>query len=384
MRLSFATLSTIWAARVLSFSLTRGFGAVSLGVTLLLLGPLAARAVAESSVLRRPALHWTRGDDVLGCVSPRTLAEHVESLVGPVLVRASEADNTIEAHVESVAPGKLRVRVRVVDVTGAKVGERTFEQVTAHCAELTPSIVFVIGMVIDPDVAAHGLPPELVAMIAGGERPPEQVLLDELDHAPAPAEAQESATTVLAEQSAPAKPPPPPPARRQLSALLRGSYGEVPRALAALDLRFLHTLPRHLAVLGYLRGGVQLGNHELENGRALAFGSFDAGLLLCGGHTPDRALRLMGCLGAEASSALVHGRGLAINKLDIASAPAAVVQLTLRWRWRDVVGLVASIHGRLAAVERDIVYRDGDGKRLVLATLPRPSFGFALGPSFEF
>lgn len=375
MRLVIATLSHLWPARVLA--------CVSVGVTLLLLGLPTSRAAAESSVLRRPALHWTRGDDALGCVDPRTLAEHVESLVGPVLVRASEADNTIEGRVESTVPGKLRVRVRVLDVTGAKVGERTFEQATTNCAELTPSIVFVIGMVIDPDVAAHGLPPALIAMIAGGERPPEQVLLDELDEAPALGGAHPSSTPVLPAPSDAPKAPPVSPAR-QVSALLRGSYGEVPRALLALDLRFLHTLPRHLAVLGYLRGGVQLGRHELEHGRALAFGTFDAGFVLCGGHTAARTLRLMGCLGAEVASALVRGHGLAVNKLDIASAPAAVAQLTLRWRWRDGLGVIASLHGRLAFLERDIVFVDGDGKRVPLSTLHRPSFGVAIGPSFEF
>jgi hypothetical protein len=146
----------------------------------------------------------------------------------------------------------------------------------------------------------------------------------------------------------------------------------------------LHTLPRHLAVLGYLRAGVQLGKHELEDGRSLAFGTFDAGVALCGGHTPDRKLRLIGCLGAELASALVHARGLAINKLDIASAPAAVAQLTLRWRIQGALGVAATINGRLAAVERDIVFRDGDGNRVLLSTLPRLSFGVGVGPSYEF
>ncbi|MEY4514567.1 MAG: hypothetical protein RLZZ450_6689, partial [Pseudomonadota bacterium] len=216
-----ATLSRVWPSRV--------HVAVAAALALLLPALLASSAAAESSVLRRPALHWTRADEALGCVDPRTLAEHVESLVGPVLVRASEADNTIEGRVEAVAPGKLRVRVRVIDVTGAKVGERTFEQATADCAELTPAIVFVIGMVIDPDVAAHGLPPALVALIAGGERPPEQVLLEELDQGPSLSDALDDSPAVQPTRITTRKPPQRPSAQRQVSALLRGAYGEVPR-----------------------------------------------------------------------------------------------------------------------------------------------------------
>jgi hypothetical protein len=371
------TRSATWLAPVIH--------GVTAAVALVLLALLASRAEAESSVLRRPALHWTRGDDALGCVDPRTLSEHVESLVGPVLVRASEAENSIEGRVESIAGGKLRVRVRIVDRSGAKVGERTFEQATTHCAELTPAIVFVIGMVIDPDVAAHGLPPALVAMIAGGERPPEQVLLEELDDGPVlVAHPDPTVREVQPTRADPRQPKPRAPDRRQASALLRGSYGEVPRALLSLDLRFLHSLPRHLSVLGYLRGGIQLGPHELEENRSLDMGTFDLGLALCGGHAADRDLRLIGCLGAELASALAHAHGLAVNKLDIASVPAAVAQLTLRWRWRGSLGLVAMINGRLAAFERDIFYRDGEHNRVPLVTLHKLSFGLALGPSFEF
>src|ERR1700710_2965310 len=78
---------------------------------------------AQGIVLRRPALHWVRSDDALMCVDPRTLSEHVEALVGPVLVRPSEAEHTVEGQVEMVSPGRLRVRVRVLDAHGNNVGE---------------------------------------------------------------------------------------------------------------------------------------------------------------------------------------------------------------------------------------------------------------------
>ena len=386
MRLVIATLTPQWPARVLALvPLILALLGLSASRVAAELGSPAEAAGATSSVLRRPALHWTRADDALGCVDPRALAEHVEALVGPVLVRASEAENSIEGRVERLDTGKLRVRVRVLDVTGAKVGERTFEQAAEDCADLTPAIVFVIAMVIDPDVAAHGLPPALVALIAGGERPPEQVLLDELDKGPTLAGVNERArSTPVQASDDKLEPDLPMPDRMQVSTLLRASYGEALRAVLSLDVRFLYTLPRHLAVLGFVRGGVQLGTHELEQGRGLNMGTFDAGIALCAGHTPERDLRLIGCLGAELASALIHAQGLGENELDIASTPAGVAQLTLRWRLRGGVGLAAMLDGRVAAVERDIGYNDSENNTVHLATLGRFSGGVALGPTFEF
>ncbi len=134
-------------------------------------------------------------------MDPRTLAQRVEELVGPVLVRAADAEHSIEASVEAGGParepngqarggegraaGTLRVRVRVVDVGGHTLGERVLEQASGDCRALTPAIAFVVAMMIDPGVAAHGLPSELVALF-GGDEAPEQKLLDELENAPQP------------------------------------------------------------------------------------------------------------------------------------------------------------------------------------------------------
>src|SRR4051794_20357260 len=57
------------------------------------LGCVAARA--QSQPLPRPALHWARGAGATECVEPHALAQLVEALTGPVLVRPSEADNSV-------------------------------------------------------------------------------------------------------------------------------------------------------------------------------------------------------------------------------------------------------------------------------------------------
>lgn len=347
-------------------------------------------AHADASVLRRPALHWVRTEAALDCVDPRMLAEHVEALVGPVLVRASEAEHSIEGRVDATSPGHLRVRVRVLDALGHQLGERLFEQATDDCADLTPAIVFVIAMVIDPDVAAHGLPPALVAMIAGGERPAEQQLLEELEQLPVP----EPVEPRVSEPPVSPPPPPPPPVldavpedppAKQLSLVARTGYGEAPRILASLDARFLYDLPHaRWSLLGYLRGGRQLGKHDLERGRGLSVGVLDVGAAICAGQSAKPRWRFTGCLGAEWATALVRGSGFEASTSGLSGSFGVVAQLTLRLRLRGGWGLLVLTNIRAALRERAIVFADGDGRRIPLRSLPPFSGGVGLGPSLEF
>jgi hypothetical protein len=361
-------------------------------LVLLLLGSLAGTAAAESSVLRRPTLHWVRSDDALGCVDPRALSEHVEALVGPVLVRAPEAEHSIEGQVEVLAGGKLRVRVRVLDANGHTIGQRSFEQASDDCADLTPAIVFVIAMVIDPDVAAHGLPPALMALIAGGERPPEQVLLDELDKVAPPPESEAPAAEPMQQVASEAPTvapgaPRPSAARTQVGALVRTAVREAPRLALSLELRLSHVLGGPVSALAYVRGGGQLGQHDLGKGRGMRLGLVDVGAAACAGQGARAQLRVIGCFGVELANALVHGDGFTgEDKLGVASAFGLVAQLTLRMRIAGPWGVGAMLSARMAvpASERRIVFTDGDLQRRQVARLPALSAGIALGPTYEF
>jgi len=362
-------------------------------LALALLGSFTTRAHAESSVLRRPSLHWVRADDALSCVDPRALAEHVEALVGPVLVRAPEAEHSIEGYVEGVGAGKLRVRVRVLDAGGHKVGERSFEQASEDCADLTPAVVFVIAMVIDPDVAAHGLPPALVALIGGEERPAEQVLLDELDKGgpgedveEEPEESTAEVVPPLPQADDPDEERPPSP-RMQVSGLLRASIREAPRVALALDLRFLVEVRDPISALFWVRGGGQVGKHDLDASRSMRQGIVDAGAALCGGQSARASLRWTGCLGGEFTNALVSGDGFAgLDKIGIANAFGLVAQLTLRKHIAGPWGVAAMVGARftLPEAERRVVFTDGDEDKQQVARLPAFSVGIALGPTFEF
>ena len=361
-----------------------------MGCALALLGLHAwpSLAAAQSIVLRRPALHWVRSDDAMTCVDPRTLAEHVEALVGPVLVRPSEAEHSIEGQVEHARPGVLRVRVRVLDALGNKVGERQLEQAAGDCGSLTPAIVFVIGMAIDPEVAAHGLPPGLMAMLKPGDRPPEQTLLNELERAP-PAVTQPSLEPASADAppSAPPREPAPTADRTgyQAALLVRNALREAPRSVLSVDAHLMYTFRTSFSLAMYLRAGGQLGEHEFRSDRGLRLALMASGALGClGQSSAQRRLRVHGCLGAEVSLAVGSGSGFtAQDTTESVARVGLVAQISARLRLRGAFGVAAFLSGRLLAAGGDFVFKDPE-KTNTVYRFPALSAGIALGPTYEF
>ncbi|MDB4973883.1 MAG: hypothetical protein JWN48_2224 [Myxococcaceae bacterium] len=360
----------------------------------LVLGATCSSAAAQAIVLRRPALHWVRSDEAMSCIDPRTLAEHVEALIGPVLVRPSEAEHTIEGQVDSIAPGRLRVRVRVLDMLGNKVGEREFEQPANDCKVLTPAIVFVIGMAIDPEVAAHGLPPALLALLGTSDPPPGEALLDELERNPAvhtaPHPLPPAPTRV-----GPPKLLPAPVDRRpfQASGFVRGALGESPGKLLSLDARLLYAIRAPFSIGTYVRGGVQATSHHYLSHRDFRMGVIDAGVLSCLGQSSLRRFRLQGCAGLEASLALGSGSGApGGDTRDALGAFGLVAQLTGRLRlWRQW-GLAVLANGRFITPRRTFAIENRQKgaaqpqphRAVVVARLPWFSGGVGLGATYEF
>lgn len=363
-------------ARASAAALRHGLALAVIALSASLAAP--ARAVAQSIVLRRPGLHWVRSDDALGCVAPRRLAEEVEALVGPVLVRPSEAEYSIEGQVEVTRPGHLHVRVRVLDARGQQVGERQIEHDGSDCAALTPAIVFVIGMAIDPEVAAHGLPPALMAALGESDRPPEQTLLAELDQAPA---VLASAVAQVREQ--PVVLPPRRPGH-QAAVLLRGAYRDAPRATMSADARLLYMFGPPFGVAVYTRGGGQLGSTRFHGDHGLRVVEVDLGAMPCAAMAAERRLRLSGCLGGELS--WVVGRGSGFNEKDQAQSVGRVglvAQVTARVNvWRQF-GVAVVLDGRLSNHGHALVFNDAEKKNTVYR-FPVLSGGIALGPSWEF
>jgi len=342
---------------------------------------LTTSANAQTIVLRRPALHWVRAPEAMRCIDPRKLAEHVEALTGPVLVRPSEAEHTVEGQVDAVGPDTLRVRVRVLDIDDHVLGERQFEQTAEDCKVLTPAIVFVIGMAIDPEVAAHGLPPALVALLGQSGAPPEQALLNELEREPP---APPDPTLPRAPPPEPVEPPHEPAV--QLSAFGGASTHELPGPAIAFEVRGLYTIVRRYAVGGYVRGGLQAGAYEIPGQHELRTSMYDLGLLGCEGSDPMHRFRIHGCIGTELS--VVTGRGGGFSGGNDGGASVAfgvVAQLTPRVRITQHWGLGLLAYFRITTTERGFtIHTGGNTGPTRLAHLGLLSGGVAIGPTLEF
>jgi len=358
-------------------------------------------------VLRRPALHWVRGAGAERCIDPRSLALAVEELVGPVLVRAPEAENAVQGYVESTPGGHgLRVHLKVLDAGGTGVGERVLEHPGRDCPALTPAIVFVIAMMIDPGVAAHGLPPGIVALLTS--ELPEEALLNELEggeaRAPEPPGLPSFSEPEVDDESAPRAPVKRPPAvgRKsseesepraegpererlgvQAAVLVRVSLREAPRPLWSGEERMLFDLGGPLSLVAHVRGGTQQGDFEFKPDRFLRLAVLAAGVLVCAGQRADAFLRLHGCLGAELAGALARGAGLQEGQTPFRGDVGVLAELSARLRIRKSWGVTAVVDGRLNLAKRRILYREGQEDR-VAYEIPRLSVGFALGPSYEF
>lgn len=366
----------------------------AVGLLTLMLGfftsPFTSPVAAQHSVLRRPALHWVRDNGAESCVDPRTLAHQVEELVGPVLVRPSEAEHSLEGYAQGHASG-VRVRLRVLNHSGRQIGERVLEH-AGDCREVAPAIAFVVAMMIDPGVAAHGLPPALVALLAA--EAPEQSLLNELEGkgaAPLPEPASEPRDE---------PPPPDPPASVreqpiapsverepigvQASLLARVGLFETARVSVSGEERMSFDLRGAFSVAAHVRGGSQLGEHEYEANRTIRLTTLGAGAALCAGHRGDAWVRLYACAGAEFSGTLARGSGLPAQRSALRSDVGILAQVGARVRVYRSLGVMLLVTGRASLASRRFVYEDMSGATRTAYTMSRVSVGFALGPSIEF
>lgn len=351
-----------------------------------------ARAEAQRSVLRRPALHWVRGPGADACIDPRALSLAIEELVGPVLVRPAEAEHAVEGYVEVLASGRLRIRVRVLDTGGTAVGERVLEHSATPCAAISPAIAFVIAMMIDPGVAAHGLPPALLTLLA--DEPSDQALLQELD--------RDASEAVEAAERAPVKTAKRPrtktklehelgpdkvvrePSTVQLGALVRLGLREAPRPLWSGELRALFDLSGPFALAAQLRAGRQAADYVFAPEGSLRLATFAGGVLLCAGHEAAASVRLHLCAGAEPSLVRARiangGESFGTLRADF----GLVAQLTIRVRVYGRWGALGLLSGRFSLAERKFTYTDeGDENRLAYA-MNRDNVAFSLGPTYEF
>jgi hypothetical protein len=343
-------------------------------------------ARAAAAPLSAPALHWVRAPGCESCVEPHALADRVEGLLGAPLVRAAEAQHSVEGLIERDRRG-FRARLRLSGPRGARLGERVLEQQTADCGALTEALAFVIAMMIDPEVAAHGLPAPILALL--GEDAPEQQLLAELERAPAqPARA-------VTPRSEP--PPPAPPARaapaeqalaplRLQLALAGGAASRTgPEPTLLGRLLFALRVAPWLWLGGSVWVGVPVREQQLEDGRSvrLMLGVLEA--FVCAGRATPSRVAWLGCAGPALMLRSARGQGFGENhKTTLASAAAAaLVAARVRLGARGW-GLTALLGMELDFSRPSLVRERPDGALSPVYRTEVASFSLGVGPSFEY
>jgi hypothetical protein len=358
-----------------------------LSVSALVLGNSAS---IRAHAAEPPALHWSRGESALGCIDPATLADRVEQLTGATLSRPARAARTIEGSIELVSGGRYRARITLSEPGHAPTGQRVLEQGAKDCRELDGALVFIVAMMVDPNLSLEGLSPELLALVSS-EVPAEQHLLAELEqNPPVPHElvANPSAEEVEASEPSEPTPPAPPEARaKELTKLeLRvmgvAEFEVAPEPMFGLNAQLGVHVSRYLGLLASVRGAGGFGAMGLSQSpsRFVKAQAFDAAVALCVGLPSESRFRVRGCLGPEYSLWRQKGMGFQQNQSALLSGlgVSLALDLTLRIRERWGVGVIGNV--RLNTLDRRFVY----DQQTIGYSVPRFSYLFSVGPSYWF
>lgn len=136
-------------------------GAATLSRALVLASLFRATGVeAEQPAAERYRLSWVREGGAESCASGAALSRLLEQVLGAQPAPAGATPVLLEG-VAKVAPAPLRfaVRVSVRDAqTNDIVGERELTTADEQCSSLTPALLLVLAMSVDPMAGREGLP----------------------------------------------------------------------------------------------------------------------------------------------------------------------------------------------------------------------------------
>jgi hypothetical protein len=115
---------------------------------------------AQQPAAERYRLSWTREGGAESCASGAALSRLLEQVLGAHAAQPGSAPVLIEG-VAKAAPAPLRfaVRVAVRDAqTNEIIGERELTTSDEQCSTLTPPLLLVLAMSVDPSAGGEGLP----------------------------------------------------------------------------------------------------------------------------------------------------------------------------------------------------------------------------------
>lgn len=323
---------------------------------------------------RAPRLTWTRAAEAESCVSAEELQRMLARVVGDAPTDSPLGDARIEGVVSrGKKPDTWRARLRIVAPDGSALGQRELATRQPLCSALTPSVLLVLLVLLEPDAAERGLPTEVV-----------QAITQQAD-----AEAQAQTQEQIAAAPAQLAPPPVLPSAPAATNPVRRQVSTAPATRVGAGLRWrMHLEPivsfglLPSAVLG-LSGGIGLVTRD---GWQMSFvagygGSNQLALepnsYVAGGHVvasalvfdlsvcPELAARARWGLNGCAGATLVR-RSFETPALSVHTDPVRLsLGPSLGGQWR--IALTELWHVLLRAstampLPRErFVYEDGDG-----------------------
>jgi hypothetical protein len=179
-------------------------------LALALFRPPAARA-EEPVAGDRYRLRWEREGGAESCVSGAVLSRLLEQVLGARPLPAGSPPILLEGRARpAAAPLRFSVRVTVRDArTNDLFGERELTTADAQCSALTPALLLVLAMSVDPDAGRDGLPEAVENELQSGnhERAPDTASPAVALPAPLSAAASAASEPALPTRATKANPP---------------------------------------------------------------------------------------------------------------------------------------------------------------------------------
>ena len=336
-------------------------------------GPLLALALFSPAVVRaeepvagdRYRLQWEREDGAESCVSGAVLSRLLEQVLGAHPSPAGSSPVLLEGSARP-APAPLRFSVRVTarDArTNELFGERELTTADTQCSALTPALLLVLAMSVDPDAGRDGLPEAVENELQSGnhERSPDTASPAVAPPAPriaaAPAATEPAPPAPVAKPSAPANEP------RIFGALAVST--EIMPALA-LGAGFGARLPLRrqwslsFSAFGWNPQTVALPNSPFleDDGVQLAAGQMAASL--CRPLVGER-LQLGACAGFGAGLRWVRARALANEDNPTRAFFGPELGLEGSWRFTSTWSLSAGATTQMQLSWDRFTYRNHRG-----------------------
>lgn len=327
---------------------------------------LSVCRVAHAEPKLPNALNLVRAEGAEGCIDAVTASRRIEALTGPVLVPSSQAERIVEVLLLPHGTG-YRARVGLFDAQRNSLGMRQLDEPSSRCRALDDALVFVVALIVDPDLTAAGLPAELQRMF-GVEEKPEESLLAELQTEPTATVAY----TPPAQSASPAvsKPAPSKVARRAIHSRLTVGAAASWLALPAAHWGLAGSVQTDALRFAWLAAGLRAFpfelSHTLSTGERLQIRQYQAQLALCTEPLRVGELALSACAGLDLNATVGLGAGFVNDRRARLWSPGAVAAAHVHVPITARIGLSGELAGRVGFTHPSFVSDTGLARDSVL------------------